>query len=623
VARLTDHPPDRPVVVFDGGCGFCRFWITRWQRRTGDTVEYVASDDPSVERRFPEIPRERYAQAVQLIEPDGRVTEAAEAVFRLLAVSGPEWPRWIYEHVPGTTAASEVAYRLVADHRPFWAALTTLLWGLQAAPPTYAVARWLFLRILGLAYFSAFWSLSSQIVGLVGHDGILPADRYLADAERLLGPARFWNLPTLAWLNSSDTALRTLCIGGASLSALLVLGVLPWLVAPLLWAMYLSLSVVGGEFLSYQWDGLLLEIGVLAMFLTPVVTRERLNTLADPPRLAVRLVLWLLFRLMVSSGAVKLASGDATWHNLTALSVHFETQPIPTPLAWYAHWLPASLLQAATGGVLAIEMGAPLLMFLPRRLRQLGFSLLVGLQLLIALTGNYAFFNLLTVALCAFLVDDAVFARFNLRVAHEMAGPVGTMRRRLLGAVAVLTIPVSIVAFTRALGRDLPGAPLVGPLAYAIAPFRSVNSYGLFAVMTTTRPEIVLEGSDDGTTWREYAFKYKAGDLQRRPPWVAPHQPRLDWQMWFAALGDFESEPWFQQFCYKLLEGSPGNAEVLKLLERDPFEGRPPRYLRAVLYRYRFADPEARRREGVWWTRERLGPYSPTLSLRREVDIAR
>jgi lipase maturation factor 1 len=612
--RRIDHPPDRPVVVFDGGCGFCRFWITRWQHRTGDTVEYVASDDPSVARRFPEIPREAYKQAVQLIEPDGRVTEAAEAVFRLLAVSGPEWPLWIYEHLPGAALTSEIAYRLVANHRSFSAALTTLLWGRQAAPPTYAVARWLFLRVVGLAYLSAFWSLSSQIIGLVGHDGILPADRYLAEAERVLGPARFWNLPTFAWLAGSDMALRTLCIGGAALSVLLVLGVVPWLVAPLVWAMYLSLSVVCGEFLSYQWDALLLETGVLAMFLAPVVARERSSTLADPPRLAVRLVLWLLFRLVVSSGAVKLTSGDAMWHNLTALSVHFETQPIPTPLAWYAHWLPGSVLRAATWAVLAVEMGAPLLMLMPRRLRHTAFILLVGLQLLIALTGNYAFFNFLTVALCVFLLDDAVFGRSNLGVVPEATGPV---RRRMLIAVAILTIPVSVVTFSRALGRDLPGAPLVGPLAYAIAPFRSVNGYGLFAVMTPTRPEIVLEGSDDGETWREYAFKYKAGDLHRRPPWVAPHQPRLDWQMWFAALGDFESEPWFQRFCYKLLEGSPGNTDVINLLERDPFDGHAPRYLRAVLYRYRFGDGEARRRDGVWWTRERLGPYSATLSLDR------
>jgi len=175
-----------------------------------------------------------------------------------------------------------------------------------------------------------------------------------------------------------------------------------------------------------------------------------------------------------------------------------------------------------------------------------------------------------------------------------------------------MTVPVSAVAFTAALGIELPGSALIDPLATFIAPLRSVNAYGLFAVMTTTRPEIILEGSEDGATWAEYEFKYKAGDLHRRPPWVAPHQPRLDWQMWFAALGRFNENEWFQNFCVRLLEG---DVEVLKLLERDPFQGRKPRYLRAVLYRYHFSDAEAKRRDGVWWTRDRLGDYSPVLSL--------
>jgi hypothetical protein len=223
-------------------------------------------------------------------------------------------------------------------------------------------------------------------------------------------------------------------------------------------------------------------------------------------------------------------------------------------------------------------------------------------------------------ALCLFLLDDAALGSRGAAVPTRLletirTGPTlaGRMRRGLLLAVAVVTIPVSAVAFTGALGIQLPGADLVDPLANAIAPFRSVNAFGLFAVMTTTRPEIILEGSEDGTTWMEYEFKYKAGDVHRRPPWVAPHQPRLDWQMWFAALGRFEDERWFQSFCVRLLEA---DGAVLKLLERDPFQGRKPRYLRAALYRYRYSDATARRHDGVWWVRERLGEYSPALQLR-------
>lgn len=605
----VDRPPDRPVVIFDGDCGFCRFWIARWQQRTGAAVEYAAWPHPDLAERFPEIPSEQFARAVQLVEPDGRVTEGAEAVFRLLAISGRPSPLWAYEHLPGLAPITEHAYRLVADHRPFWAGLTALLWGRVAERSTYTRATWLFLRLLGIAYLFAFWSLNQQILGLVGHDGILPADQYLSDARTLPALSRFWMLPTLTWVSVSDTALRGFCLGGVALSSLLVVGVLPWIVLPLLWLIYLSLSVVCGEFLSYQWDALLLETGFLAIFLAPLVRRERPRTLTEPPRIAIRLMLWLLFRLLVSSGAVKLASGDDTWHSLTALAFHFETQPLPTPVAWYFHWFPPPLLKMMTAATLAIEIGAPLLIVAPRRLRALGFVLIAGLQVLIALTGNYAFFNLLTIALCCFLLDDVALGRWGTLA--ERTEP-SSIRRGLLLAVAVVTVPVSVIAFTRAIAIDLPGAAVVEPLAVMVSPFRSVNGYGLFAVMTTTRPEIVIEGSEDGETWQEYEFKYKAGDVHRRPPWIAPHQPRLDWQMWFAALGQFDSEPWFQRFCVRLLEA---DATVLKLLERDPFEGRRPKYLRAVLYRYRFSDSTIRGRDGAWWTREPLGRYSPTLSL--------
>src|ERR1700730_6603472 len=495
-----------------------------------------------------------------------------------------------------------VSHRVIADHRSLRAAVTKLLWGGSVEPSTYARATWLFLRLLGIVYLMAFWSLGVQILGLSGHEGVLPADRYMAGAHTMTGLTRFWLLPTVAWASTSDTALQALCAGGGALAVLLVAGIVPSVVLPLLWLAYLSLSVVCGEFLSFQWDALLLENGFLAIFLAPIPVRERLRNLADPPRVAVRLLLWLLFRLMVGSGAVKLTSGDPTWHHLTALEFHFETQPIRTPLAWYAQLLPLWLLKGATAVVLAIEIGAPFLILAPRRLRALAFVPLVGLQALIALTGNYAFFNLLTAALCLFLLDDSALGGWG-RVRSGCAAP-NRVRRWLLAALACVTVPVSVVTFAGALGIELPGSALVDPLASLIAPFRSVNAYGLFAVMTTTRPEIILEGSVDGATWVEYEFKYKAGDFHRRPPWVAPHQPRLDWQMWFAALGRFDAEPWFQNFCVRLLEA---DGAVLRLLERDPFHGRKPRYVRAVLYRYRFSDRASGRPGDVWWVRERLG----------------
>jgi hypothetical protein len=490
----------------------------------------------------------------------------------------------------------------------------------------YHATSWLFLRALGVVYLFAFWSLAAQVRGLIGEDGILPARLTMAAARAYvasqhLGVDRFRLLPTIAWLNTSDLFLAGLCFGGVALSVLLIAGLMPAFVLPLLWFDYLSLSVVSRDFLSYQWDALLLETGFLAIFLAPLVLRERLSADAEPPLLARWLLRWLLFRLMAGSGAIKLASGDSMWRGLTALSVHFETQPIPTPIAWYAHHMPLWLGKASTAAVIGIELLAPFLMFGRPRERRIGFALLAGLQLVIFLTGNYAFFNLLTVALCVWLLDDEIVGRLFLDPATSVVperplGPVAAYamhtRQALLVLVAIVTIPVSALIFASSLGVAPPGASLVSPAADFIAPFRSVNSYGLFAVMTPTRPEIIVEGSDDGEKWFAYEFKYKPGDTQRRPPWVAPHQPRLDWQMWFAALEGYERAPWFSNFCLRLLQGSP---EVLRLMAGNPFPKRPPRYVRGILYRYRFTDRSPPDPQGAWWTRELLGAYSPPLSL--------
>jgi len=505
--------------------------------------------------------------------------------------------------------------------------------------------------LLGLTYLLAFWSLHTQVLGLIGHDGILPAAQYMERARQFvateqIGVDRFRLLPTLCWLSAGDQFLRALCLAGVALAGLLIAGIAPAVVVPLLWIDYLSLTVVAREFFSYQWDALLLEAGFLAIVVTPLVFRERVRSPVDPPRLGVWLMWWLVFRLIFGSGLVKLASGDLAWRNLTALSFHYETQPIPTPLAWYVHQLPMWFDRGSTLAVLAVELFAPFFIFGPRRPRHLAAGLFVGLQAVIALTGNYAFFNLLTASLCLFLLDDALLGAGHLidvrrvrlpfgrpqgrqadrhgpalrepqgspepgRRAAEAGHYVRGARLAMAIAVAAITVPVSALALTARVGVGVPLVPLVAPMADLIAPLRSVNAYGLFAVMTTTRPEIIVEGSDDGVEWKAYEFAYKPGDLRRRPPWVAPHQPRLDWQMWFAALGRYDDEPWFDNFCRRLLAASP---DVLRLLASDPFGGRPPRFVRATLYRYRFSDWTTGRAQSVWWTRERLGDYSPVLS---------
>ena len=477
------------------------------------------------------------------------------------------------------------------------------------APSTRVTAD-LFLRALGLVYLIAFVSLWVQIEGLIGSSGILPVADYLTRAHDALGTDAYLRLPTLLWLSGSDIVLNLLCGGGVLVAVLLMLGVLPAPSLALLWLFYLSLTVGGQVFLSFQWDVLLLEAGFLAIFLAPLNVRTRFGRGPEPSRLALFLLRLLLFRLMFTSGVVKLTSGDASWLTGVALRFHYETQPLPTPLAFWAHHLPLWVQKLSLYFTFFVELIVPFFYFAPRRLRLLAGGFTTLLMLLIALTGNYGFFNLLTVVLCVPLLDDRA-----LRWLRTDA-PAKAYRRwpraliAVVGAVVIAFTPLLVYSALR------PGAARPG-FAYRtygwLQPFRSFNSYGLFRVMTTRRPEIIVEGSDDGETWLPYAFKYKPGEVMRAPPVVEPHMPRLDWQMWFAALGSrCERTPWFVQFLAKLLEGAP---EVTRLLESNPFE-QPPKFIRATLYDYRYTAPSELRGDGRWWQRENLGLYCPVLSRR-------
>ncbi len=597
-------PPDLPWMLFDGDCGFCRFWVERWKAILGDRVVFHPYQE--VVDRFPEIPVERFRKAVHLVEPSGEVTSGAEAVFRACSVAGRKLALGLYGHLPGFAALTELAYRIIAEHRSAATVATRLVWGTDPRPSTYAKSTWLFLRILGGISLVAFLSLWVQIDGLVGPRGVLPAARFLQAISARFGAAKFWLAPTLCWISSSSGFLHFLCLGGAALSILLMLDVAPAACSFLLWAAYLSLSVAGQEFLSFQWDILLLESLFLAIFLSPLRIGRRKGAPAEPPALVRWLSRWLLFRLMFFSGVVKLASGDPHWRDLSALRFHYETQPLPTWIGWYAFHLPARGQTLSTVVLFAIELGAPFLVLAPRRLRHFGLGLLVALQIAIGLAGNYAFFNLLAIALCLLAWDDqSLPGAFREPSISEARWP-----RWILVAVAALVLTVSGVEIEEVLFRAAWPAP-AAIVAEAAEPFRTINSYGLFAVMTTTRPELVVEGSDDGTTWKPYEFRWKPGDLSRRPGFVEPHQPRLDWQMWFAALGSLDQNPWVEGFLARLLEGSP---DVLRLLKTNPFPVHPPRFIRALQYDYRFTSFDEKHRTGNWWKRELLGAYTPVFS---------
>ncbi len=614
-------PPPKPLMVFDGNCNFCGLWIQRWRQFTGDEVDYLPSQDPQIVSRFPEIPRESFENSVQLIEPDGELFSGAEAVFRTLAHNPKmEWPLELYLSSPTFSGFSERAYQFVASHRTGFSFLTRLLWGKHVEKSDFFLSRWIFLRALGAIYLIAFISFWMQMPGLIGHNGILSEGQFMSAVKEQceqhgVGPDRFRQLPTLCWLNSSDGFIQFQCAAGTILALLLILGIAPVPALALLWVFYLSLMTVGRDFFGFQWDNLLLEVGFLSIFFAPLRLWPKFSRETPPSRIVLWLQRLLLFKLMFSSGCVKLTSQDPTWHNLTALTFHYQTQPLPTWIAWYASQAPLWFMKFSCAAMFAIELGTPFLIFAPRRIRFIGAAAIASLQTLILLTGNYTFFNLLTLALCLLLLDDFVFKKvLRVRIPQHPE-----LKKSLHWPLAI-TIPLAIVFTSISLFQVIAnfgvrGSGLFYPIAVAdgwLEPYRTINGYGLFAVMTTERREIIVQGSNDGVHWLDYEFKYKPGDVTRRPQFIAPLQPRLDWQMWFAALSDYQDNPWFGNFCVRLLQGSP---EVLALLKKNPFPDKPPVFIRAEVYTYKFTNFAELRATGAWWKREFVGEYLPAVSL--------
>ena len=469
----------------------------------------------------------------------------------------------------------------------------------------HATGCWLFLRALGLVQVWAFASLAVQVEGLIGSRGILPAAD-LVRAAREQG-ASFLDFPTIFRWSASDRALSAACWAGVASGALVAcdVAVLPSLLVA--GALYVSLLNVSGVFLGYQWDVLLVETTFLAILVSPLRLLPAGPSSVSTP--AVLALWWLVFRLMFSSGVVKLTSRDPTWRSLTAMTYHYETQPLPNPLSWRAHALPRAAHVATSALTFVVELGMPFLIFSGSpTLRAIAALSFAGLMLGIMSTGNYGFFNVLSIAPCLALVDDATWARLGIRLAASGG--------HALPWIVTLPIVVALVFLSlfplTAMFRSRLRLPRALRAAYAaVSPFSLVNGYGLFAVMTTTRPEIIVEGSRDGVTWLPYELRWKPDDPRRRPRFC-PHMPRLDWQAWFAALGTLRGNRWFSAFLARLLQGSP---PVLKLLRTNPFPDEPPRYVRATLWDSRFTTPRERRETGAFWKRERLPDYARPMSL--------
>ena len=593
----------QPTLIFDGDCGFCAYWARYWQALTGERVRYVPYQQ--IAAQHPEIPIAEFQRAVQYLAPDGRRASAAEASFLTLS-HAPGKGLWlaIYRRVPGFAPLAERAYAFIAAHRPAFHRLSLILWGRQFVPPRYDRVSFLFLRGLGLIYLAAFVSFAVQARGLIGARGILPLADLVEALGHNVGWQRFYLMPMVFWWNTSDAAIQAVSWGGAGCALLLTLNVLPRVSLALLYVLYLSLLYAGQTFMTYQWDVFLLETGFAALLMS-FATRG-----------GIWLLRWLLFRFMFMSGVVKLLSGDASWWNLSALSYHFLTQPLPTPLAWYAAQLPPAVLRFATGATFFVELLLPFLIFAPRRLRFTAGAGILLLQGCILITGNYNWFNLQTMLLCLVLLDDAALRRIlpqgleRWLPARSRAAAPGRITRVAVGVVAALLVLSSLLEMDMRFGGSPPAAARFAD--GLIEPLHLTSPYGLFSVMTSRRDEIVIEGSDDGVRWREYQFRYKPGDIGRRPPWNIPHQPRLDWQMWFAALDDPQRLRWFWMFLERLLENEPS---VTALLASNPFPDKPPQFVRAQYYEYRYASPADKAR-GLWWQRRLLGLYFPAVQLK-------
>jgi predicted DCC family thiol-disulfide oxidoreductase YuxK len=587
----------RPTLVFDGECGICRTWVEYWRLLTGKEVVYRPYQEAAGD--FPSIPLAEFKRSMVLIERDERPFNGAAAAYWLLRYApdrGFWW--WLYCYVPGFAPLSELAYTYLSQRRGLLALLTRLFWGTPLEPARNDLGRWLYLRGLGLIYVAAFFSIAVQIQGLVGSNGILPVSEYLAAAHAGWGAQAYWRLPTLAWLGTSDFLLVAGAWTGVALGLVVTLERFERLGLIALFALYLSYVYAGQLFMSYQWDLLLLESGFLAIFLT------------GGSRIVVWLYRWLLFRFLFLAGLVKVLSGDATWRTLTALDYHFWTQPLPSPLAWQAAQLPHWLLATTVVAVLTLELVLAFFALLPRRPRMLLALLVTLFQLAIMATGSYNFFNLLTILLCLFLLDDQALRRVlpAALIGHVpvYAPRPGRMAAALAALVAILTVPIGFNLIWEPLtGRNL---PVVSRVAEAIAPLLIVNPYGVFATTTTTRPEIIIEGSDDGQTWQPYVLPYMPGPVARMPAWSIPYQPRLDWQLWFASYASAAQNRWTERLLQRLLEGS---APVRGLFAETPFADRAPKYVRAQLYAYRLAEPGG----AAWWQRQLDGAYLPQVSL--------
>jgi hypothetical protein len=539
-----------------------------------------------------------------------------------------------------------------------WTPSSVIRWLFDSrnGPSDRFLSRWIFLRALGAIYFSAFFSLVFQIRGLIGPEGILPASEYLKSVAEQVGHARYWYAPSVLWFSSGAHMLTGLCWVGMAAAVLLVLNLWPRGMLVVCFVCFLSFVSAARDFSGYQSDGMLLEAGFLSLFLAPGGLRPRLGEMQPPVRAALYLVLWEWFRIYFESGVAKMAGGDPEWRNFTAMDDYYQNGPLPTWIGWYVQHFPHWFHGSSAFFTLALELVLIWLAFLPRRFRIALFFVVTPWQIGIILTANYTFLNYLVLVLAFLLLDDRFLMRFcpgqRKRLLLDLPlTSAGHAHAPASAQLSVLTSPSSPSIEKAPASRDawrdawrknrfwlaplrvaitavlllwifyattaqmvwmIMSAPLPTSPVAMLDPFRIANRYGLFAVMTRGRYEIEFQGSNDGQTWIAYPFRHKPQELNKPPRIYAPHQPRLDWNLWFASLGEWRDNPLVLRTQRRLLSNDP---DVLALFAANPFPQAPPRQVRAVLWQYWFTSMAEKREHGLWWRRELLGLYAPAIRL--------
>lgn len=529
-----------------------------------------------------------------------------------------------------------------------WRAALVGFLALRAVAEDRLIPRWIFLRALGLIYFSAFYSLLFQIQGLIGPDGILPAKQYLRmTAQSVQGLVRFWYIPSLLWISSSSQMLLALCWVGAIASILVVLNVWPRANLLICFLCFLSFVTAAQDFSGYQSDGMLLEAGFICLFFAPPGIWPGLGREHPPTRFSLFLLQWEWLRIYFESGIVKLASGDPEWRNFTAMDEYYQNGPLPTWIGWYVQHLPHWFQAGTVAATLIMELGLVWMICFPRRVRIVLFCLVTCWEAGVISTANYAFLNYLVLALGILLVDDRFLTKWvplrwkarlgqenksissepNTLVTNSNEHGAQTPRRRIREKIilikrtiaSVMLVWIFYATSAELIWILLPHAPLpVMPVAL-LEPFRIANQYGLFAVMTRARYEIEFQGSNDDKTWTAYPFRYKPQALNQPPGIYAPYQPRFDWNLWFASLGSWRDNVMVPNTEIRLLSN---DRPVLSLFAGNPFPRAPPKEVRAVLWQYWFTSIAEKRRTGDWWRRKFLGLYAPTLERHDDGTIS-